>query len=63
MIDPHAAPEFGDRVAPAAPRVDMPGQQPGTDFLDRKDAASQDLTSGGSVSDLPAPNAEDPKYK
>ena len=56
LMNPHAAPEFGDRVAPAAPVVQanpVPANQSLPDFRDRKDAAAEDMTSGGSLSDLP----------
>jgi hypothetical protein len=49
VIDPHAAPEFGDRVAPAAPAIPnvAPAQQDRGSFQDRKDAAAEEMTSGG----------------
>ena len=64
LMDPHAAPEFGDRIAPAAPAQanPLPVQKPSSNFLDQKDKASQEMTSGGSVSDLPVQD-EDTKYK
>ena len=64
LMDPHAAPEFGDRIAPAAPAQanPLPVQKPSSNFLDEKDKASQEMTGGGSVSDLPVQD-EETKYK
>ena len=72
MLNSGPATVTTSEAAPAAPALPkapaitqanpLPVPQARPDFRDRKDAAAEDTTSGGSASDLPAVN-QDSKYK